>query len=438
MDVAEIDPEAVLRLAERLGAEEAEVFYAESRSLEIESKKEEISLARESRGGGVGVRVVLGGAVGFAATNNPFKVREAVETALASARVRPQDARWKSLPLPRKTPGVRGVFDRETVEVPVERMVEFVLELLGGVTEAGASPSQASISSGCYRTVILNSHGLDVSWEESLFKVSVEALAERGGETSTAYDFEVSRNLKVDLSGVGSRAGSLARDSLGGGRIESQETSVLLSPLAVADLLENAFLPGINAENVQKNRSPLKLGVQLAGEDLTIRDNGMLEGGIGTAPADDEGTPSRCTTILERGTLKSFLHDSYTAGQENLESTGNALRSSYSQLPSISPHNLEILSPTCDVLEETERGVMVHTLIGAHTANPVSGEFSVEARNCFQIEKGEPVKPIRSVMLTGNIYEMLGKIKAGGRDTRKIGGIVTPTLLVGEMKVLGT
>jgi PmbA protein len=75
-------------------------------------------------------------------------------------------------------------------------------------------------------------------------------------------------------------------------------------------------------------------------------------------------------------------------------------------------------------------------VIGAHTANPVSGDFSVEARNVFLVEDGEAGRPIRSLMLAGNVFELLKSIKAG-TDARMVGSVVVPTVGV-EMKVVGS
>ena len=104
--------------------------------------------------------------------------------------------------------------------------------------------------------------------------------------------------------------------------------------------------------------------------------------------------------------MKGFLYDSYTAGKDGVQSTGNAVRAGYSDVPSVGIRNLIISSPDAhDLLAET-KGYKVDGLIGAHTANPISGDFSVEARNCFFVAPGEAAKPIRSLMLAGNVFEI--------------------------------
>ena len=124
------------------------------------------------------------------------------------------------------------------------------------------------------------------------------------------------------------------------------------------------------------------------------------------------------------------------AGKEGARSTGNAVRSGYSDVPRVGIRNIIISSPDArDLLAET-KGLLIGGLIGAHTANPISGDFSVEAKNAFFIAPGEEAKPIRSLMLAGNFFELLKDIEIG-RDVRAIGSIVTPTVKF-RMKVVGS
>jgi PmbA protein len=88
-----------------------------------------------------------------------------------------------------------------------------------------------------------------------------------------------------------------------------------------------------------------------------------------------------------------------------------------------------------DLLAET-KGLLVNGLIGAHTANSISGDFSVEARNAFLVTPGEPPKPLRSLMLAGNVFELL-KDAVVGTDVRAVGAIVTPTVRM-RMKAVGS
>lgn len=140
---------------------------------------------------------------------------------------------------------------------------------------------------------------------------------------------------------------------------------------------------------------------------------------------------------MKNGELSSFLYDCYAAGKEKKESTGNAVRASFTSTPSIGTRNLIIEHPVFDIIDETKDGVIVNTVIGAHTANPISGDFSVEARNSFLIKNGEISSPIKSMMISGNIFDVLKNIDGMGKDTRKVGNVITPTVRVSKMRIVG-
>jgi PmbA protein len=268
-------------------------------------------------------------------------------------------------------------------------------------------------------------------------QASMEAIA-RAGDVATGSEFFNSRSLQSSMEDVGKKAAEMARASLAGTRGESGTFDVLLKPLAVAELLEGTLLCALEADSVQKGRSSLKgrVGEQIASEVLMITDDGLLAGGIDSSAFDGEGVPSQRTVLIENGILKGFLYDSYTAGKDGARSTGNSVRSGYSDVPRVGPRNLIVGSPLArDLLADT-KGYLVHGLIGAHTANPISGDFSVEARNAFRVAPGEAAVPIRSLMLAGNIFEILKDIEIG-TDVRSIGAIVTPTVKV-RMKVVGS
>jgi len=230
----------------------------------------------------------------------------------------------------------------------------------------------------------------------------------------------------------------MACSSLGGVRAESGTFDVLLRPQAVAELLENTLLPALSADNVQKGRSLLtaRIGERICSECLNIVDDGLVPGGIDSSSFDGEGVPSQRTVLIEQGILKGYLYDSYTAGKDAVRSTGNAVRSGYTDVPRVGIRNLLVGSSSPQNLLEETRGYLVTGLIGAHTANAISGDFSVEARNAFAIAPGEAMRPIRSLMLTANVFDLLKDIEVG-KDVRAVGTIVTPTVKV-KMKVVGS
>jgi PmbA protein len=433
----------LLALAERAGAEEAEVFGSVAKSVDIDLRKDQVEMASESFDRGLGLRAVVRGAVGFSATSDLSKLELVAKSAVRAARARGSDDKWRNLPYLGKPSRPEGVYDPSIANMQPEDCLDLAATLIAGAgTVSGAEPVSGGVSAVSVSELLINTSGVELEERGTIFTAYLETVA-RGddGAVATGYDFANSRTALSDLADVGRSAADLAVRSVGGVRGESGKAEVLLGPIAFADILENAFVPSTFGDNVQKGRSSLarRIGEAVAVESFSITDDGLFPSGMATSSFDGEGVASQKTPLVERGVLRAFLYDGYTAGKEDppTTSTGNAERPGYAGIPRIGTTNL-IASSTkpSNVLAETDRGYLVTGVIGAHTANPVSGDFSVEARNVFSVEDGAPQKPIRSLMLAGNVFELLRSIKAG-TDARMVGSAVVPTVGV-EMKVVGS
>ncbi len=428
----------LIALALREGAAEAEVYGMVGRSVDADLRKGSVEMASESFHRGLGLRAVVKGAVGFSSTSDMSLLEYVAQSAVKSAKVRGSDESWISLPSPDVVVPVQGIYDTRLEQIGPEECLEAAASMLEGCrTINGAEPVSGGVACVCGTGFVINSQGLELMETATLMQASMETIA-KAGDVATGSEFFNSRSFQPSLEAVGKAAAVMARTSLAGTKAESGTYDVLLKPLAVAELLESTILSAFEADNVQKGRSSLKgrLGEMISSEGLNVHDDGLLAGGLDSSAFDGEGSPSRRTVLIEKGILKGFLYDSYTAGKDGVKSTGNAVRQGYSDVPRVGMRNLIVSSPVAyDLLEET-KGYLINGLIGAHTANPISGDFSVEARNAFRVSPGEMPVPVRSLMLAGNIYDLLKNV-AIGTDVRAIGGIVTPTIKV-KMNVVGS
>ncbi|HUI40006.1 MAG TPA: TldD/PmbA family protein [Methanothrix sp.] len=428
----------LLALAQREGAEEAEVFGICGRSADVDLRRDSVELVSESFHCGLGLRAVLKGAVGFSSTSDMNLLGSVAASAVKAARARGGDEAWRSLPLPEKVASPEGIFDARLARIGAEECLDLAEGLLRGCMHvSGAKPVSGGVACLCGTEFVVNSRGIELQETSTLMHSSLETIA-KGSDVVTGSEFQNARSLSQDLSDVGRAAAEMALASLGGVKAESGTFDVLLRPLAFAELMEYTLLPSLSAESVQKGRSALRgrVGERIASEGFNIVDDGLLAGGIDSSSFDGEGVPSRRTALIEDGTLLGFLYDSYTAGKAGVSSTGNAVRSGYSDTPRVGIRNLIVNAAGAhDLLAET-KGLLVSGLIGAHTANSISGDFSVEARNAFSVTPGENPKPLRSLMLAGNIFELLKDIMVG-TDNRAVGAIVTPTVRM-RMKAVGS
>ncbi len=420
------------------GATEAEIYYSKGRMVTVETIRGDVGFAEESTSDGIGVRVIAGGAFGYSSVNDPRRYEDAVRAAVRCAKARGPDPYLKGLPKPGPYKPVAGTYDKRVAEMGLDACIDTAAAMVAGAKkDKEISVTFGKFTSQVSGAVILNSNGVEAREEETAAYGYVDVILKKDGQVATAYDFDVSRALDVDFPGIGARAAGLAKSSLNAVSVESGACDVLLGPQAFADILDGTLLFAINSENVQKGRSSLadKTGKKVAVDGLTMVDDGLMPGGLGTSAFDDEGVPTQKTTIIGDGVLESFIYDSYTAGKAGRESTGNAVRGTYQLSPKVGPHNVRFEYPRSDVLGETRDGIYVNSVIGAHTANPITGDFSVECRNAFLVEGGQKTKPIKSLMMSGNAFEFMNKINGMGRDDRKLGTFVMPTVRVKDIRV---
>ena len=431
--------DSVLSLSEKWGADEAEIVFSIGESTSIQFKTDIIETAKKTTNAGYGIRAVVGGAVGFAGTNVLSNLKDTLKTAIDSAKVMEADPLFKSFPAKAAYSSVDGLYDARIEEMSLDECIGCAADMISGVKKVGnITPTSGGFSRSISYFLIMNTNGLIGEKKGTAVSGFVDVTTE-SGDVSTAYDYMISRKKEIDFSAIGVNAAELAKKSMKGTTIGTKKLPVIFHPFSFADIIENTLEPSIDADNIQKDRSMLagRLEDEIANSKLTITDDGTLSGGIASGPFDDEGTPTQKTAVIEKGILKSYLYDSYTAGKDDVKSTGNGYRYSYSSVPSVGLSNFVIKFPTSDIIAETKRGIYVNTIIGAHTANEISGDFSVEGRNAFLIENGELTKPIKSVMISGNIFDMLRNIDGAGTDVRNVGGIVTPSIRISEMNVIG-
>ncbi|MEE8167432.1 MAG: TldD/PmbA family protein [Candidatus Hydrothermarchaeales archaeon] len=414
--------EALDYLAKR--ADEAEIYLSSSRGHTLELWRGEMDLFKESSSSGYGVRVIKDKHMGFAYSNSLSEevLNSALKVAKASERdphvALPHQERYKEL----------GVFDEDIADLDLEQAPEFVDALVAPCAGRGVIASYGSISWSSSEVEIWNTHGLYGADQGTWCSAVLSAVADDDQPASALY-YDSSRKLDLDFAEIGRKAAELARSSLKAMEIGELQTDITLKPPAVADLVENVLIPSFSADNVQRGRSQLagKIDEQLFSR-FNIVDDGTLKNGLATSKFDGEGISSQKTELVRDGVLKGYLYDTYTAGKDGKESTGNAERDSYASLPYIDATNL-VLSGRG---KPSEKGLVVHGLIGAHTSNPVSGDFSVETRNAFL--NGEAVQ---KAIISGNIFQLFKNIGGFGKDYRQVSSAYTPSIEFLDISVVG-
>lgn len=449
------DKEALQSLAEQAvqaalkkGAAEAEAYVYDGKATSVGIERGQISKTERAIDHGVGIRVQFNKAIGFAYTNridSKETVEDIVSKALTAAKASRPDPDWKSLPERKSYPKPMQAVDPKILAMQPEDLVGLASRMLDAATQTDKRvfPIEGGAAAGYASNAIANSNGVSGFDEGTMVDCSLAALArENSIVTPVCFEFNAERSLKVDPEWVGGEAARTAVSALKTEQVETKSYSLLFTQFALQELLYYTLINSVNADNVERNQSPFKdkLDSKVGSKELTIIDDGLLEGGLRTSIFDGEGSPHQRTPLLERGILKNFLYDNYTAKKQGKQSTGNAVRAGYLSTPSIEATNFHILpgnkSPE-QLLSEVNDGLLVSYLQGAHSSNPVSGEFSVVATPAWKIRKGNVERATRGVMLAGNIFELLKNVSAVGNNERKMGQLVSPWLLVENVRVIG-
>jgi PmbA protein len=440
--------ENAVKIALKKGAAEAEAYVYEGQATNVGIERGQITKSNRIIDRGVGVRTVVNKAVGFAYTNiteEPNALEDTILKALSAAKASKPDQDWKGFPEKKPHADAEKTFDRKILELHSESLVDIASSLLDAAVGVNKRvfPIEGGADAAYMAIAIANSNGVAAFDRGTIIECSLATVAKEGNRvTPVCFEFNAERAYNVDPAWVGKEAARLAVSALKTKQIKTETTKLILTQFALQELLYFTLINAVKADNVQRNQSLFKgrIGEKVASENVTIYDDGMFPGGLRTWAFDGEGVPQQKTALIEKGVLRGFLYDNYAAKKEGVESTGNASRAGYLSTPSIEASNFHITpgNMTADeLMSEVDDGLIIYYLQGAHSSNPVSGDFSVVATPAWKIRKGEIAHATRGVMLAGNIFEVLKNVSVIADNDRKMGQLIAPWMLVENVKVIG-
>ncbi|MHA1143460.1 MAG: TldD/PmbA family protein [Candidatus Helarchaeota archaeon] len=433
--------------------DQVEVFISSSRRLIAEIEKNSLKSSQEIIDYGCGLRIIKDGCIGFGfVTNLKWDTLSKMVLQLVHlAKSGTPDPNFKSLPTAGSYQVIPGRHDSTLAAIDVTEAIKVVLEI--EKEAAGYSNEVYSVNASFYtsetKCFLLNSLGVeafDLDEGATSVGISADVTVKRGTDMSSGYDFQHGRFFKIlDPVKIGKKAAKLAIETLGSQRIETGQYPIIFHPFALNSILRPAISSAINAESVQYHRSFLtgKLNEQVGCKLLNVIDDGRYVrngmAALGTSSFDGEGTPKISRQILENGILKTYLHDSYTAGKDGISSTGNAIRSNYGYTPYIGPNNLRVLPRSSktldDFIHECDDGILLYTT--GDSPNITTGDFSGLIMIGFRILKGSIEHPIKQAMMGINMIDFFNKIEEIGNDVRDLGRFHVPSLRISSAQIAG-
>jgi TldD protein len=306
---------------------------------------------------------------------------------------------------------------------------------------------------------IASSEGALASDDRTRVRFLAQVVAARDGRIMTGFEapghsggFELLEARPP--ASLGAKAAEKAVRMLDARPSPAGEVPVVLGPGSGGVLIHEACGHGLEADTLVKDASVYakRNGEHFGSEDVTIVDDGTVQGAWGSFAFDDEGTPAQRTVLFEKGVLVGHMSDLRSAKKIEHPPTGNGRRQSYAHLPIVRMTNTYLLPGPDDeneIVRSVERGVYVAAFAGGEV-NPATGNFVFGMAEAYLIENGEITHPIRGANLIGNGPQVLGMIEAIAADFDTWDGVcgkdgqhapVTngmPTVLLSRMTVGGT
>jgi len=438
----------IVTKASKAGATDAEVVIREGDEFSTAVRLGEVETLKESGSRGVGLRVFVGQRV--ASTSSSDFTLEGIDHlisgALALARVTSEDpfAGLADASEFGQLDHDLDLYHEDVYSLPTAERIDFARRCEAAAMSADTriqNSDGGSFDAATGHKVFANSRGFVGEYRSSYCSVSTSPIAmSRNREMQRDYWYSAARTLaKLDSpESVGAEAARRTLRRLDGRRVPTQRAPIVFAP-EIARSLIGAIFDAANGESIYRGASFFtgKLGEQVAAESINVIDDGTIVGGHGSSPFDGEGLPTRRKVIVENGTLKTYLLNTYTARKLNMQSTGNAVRG-LSGNPGIGNGNLYLeagkLSPE-EILREIKTGFYVTELLG-QGVNMVTGDYSRGASGLW-IENGELTYPVQEVTVAGNLKEMFRNITAIGNDLVFRGSVASPTMRIDGMTIAG-
>ena len=419
-----------LKFSKSLGIDALELYATNSRSLNVKLRG---GMIDATQGGniGVGCRCLTGRKIGFASASGitDSAVDFAIKAALSiSKTLIDEDNRWSNF-VQTSEISKNGIIDTSVLEISSEEIVNGVnlISKEAKDYDSRISSIDGMISVGYSAFAVGNTEGLAKTSRTTFGTIEAYILASENLKTKTGVGFLVGRGAPK-FEGLGEYAAKKAVELLNSKALEkTSQMNVIFNSLAASEFMHAGLSNSVNGQSVIEGRSIFaeKIGENVGVPTLTIYDDGQMSGDPNMVGIDDEGFPRKTTLIIDKGVLKNFIFDQYYSNIYSTKNTGNAKRSgtqSYESLPKITSNSISVVPGKRKIDElasDINKGILVEDiLLGLHTSDPISGDFSIVAPNCHKIENGEIKEPLEPLSVAGNMYKAFNQILFLGNETK--------------------
>ncbi len=412
-------------VAQAAAAEQIEAYVSRSGDTEVRVYEGEVEHFVSAQSEGIGVRVIRDGRTGFAyaGTLDPGAVDEVLAEARDNVAFGTVDE-WAGLAEPdgvERTP--QTLWNENLADFPTDRKIGLAKELerLTLAADQRVRVDDANYADAWAEAAVATTTGVRESRRENGCYVTVSSLADDGDETQTGFGFSVGREPdQFDLDRAAREAADRATRLLGATKPPSRRLTIVLDPFVTAQFL-GVISSTVDGESVVKGRSLFRdrIGEQVAADIVTLVDDPTNPQAYTATELDGEGLAARHNVLIDGGTLRQFVHSSYSARRAGTTSTGNAIRGGYAGTPGVGCLALHLQPGTrtqAELIADIDDGLLVQSVVGLHSGvNPVSGDFSTGASGML-IANGEVAAPVRELTIASTLQRMLLDVAEVGGD----------------------
>ncbi|MFI5113949.1 MAG: TldD/PmbA family protein [Terriglobales bacterium] len=430
------------------GATAAECVVREGDEFSTVVRLGQVETLKESGSRAIGVRVFFGqrAASTYSSDFSAAGIERMLKSALELAKITSEDP-YAGIPDAAKLGSLAGelnLYHEDVYSLPGVERIEYARRAEKAALDSDPrikNSEGGSFDAATGRRVLANSHGFVGEYRRSYCSVAAVPIAQdEKGHMQRDYWYAVARSLaKLESAEeVGKEAARRTLRRLGARKVKTAHVPVVFDPMVATSMLEHIF-EGVNGDAVYRGASFLagKLGQKIAGDNVTVIDDGTMPGGFGTSPFDGEGIPTRRTVVIDNGVLKSYLLNTYTAKKLGLETTANASRG-LAGTPGIGPGNYFLQLGTKrpqQIIGDIKDGLYVTEFLGMGV-NLVTGDYSRGASGLW-IVNGELAYPVEEITVAGNLKDIFNNISEIASDLEFRGSVASPTIRIDGLTVGG-
>jgi PmbA protein len=434
----------LLQLADKLakygkqkGANEAQISISDGEEFSCECREGNIEKLLQSGSKSASIKVIVDKKVATASSSDLSEdtLKSLIDKAVERAKFSSADE-FAGLPefgATKVDMEKLKLYDESVLKMKAEDKIKFAKELekIGMADKRIRNSGGSSFSSGVSSHILANSNGFAGAYSETFCSTGLSLQAGEGDNFQEDYWYESAHGLSQipSAEAIAKKAIHRVTRLIGARKIETQSAELVLEPEMAASLF-GFFIQCISGSAVYMKQTFLadKLNQQIAASMLNIYDDPTIPGASGSRPWDGEGVTMNKMPIIEKGVLKNFLLDTYSAKKLNMKSNGHASGVSNFYVEA-GKHKPE------EIIKSVKKGLYLTRTIGQGTV-PTSGDISKGAFGIW-IENGELTYPVSEITFTGKLGEMLSNIVMIGDDLNLNRGVCSPTLKIKEISLSG-